>query len=53
MPPVQAADYHFHVLFERSNLDVDYLGARTRMFKAAQAADNDLVLIASDARFKA
>lgn len=53
MPPMQAADYSFHVMFEKSNLDVDYRGARARMHRAAQDADNDLVLIASDQRFKA
>lgn len=49
---LEAADYHFHVLFETSNLRVDYQGAQARMIAAARAADDDLVLIASDRRFK-
>lgn len=52
MPPLQAADYSFHVMFEPSNLAVDYRGAQARFARAAQDAANDLVLIASDTRYK-
>lgn len=52
MPPIQAADYSFHTLFEASNIRVDYRGAAARWAHAELLAANELVLIASDQRFK-
>jgi len=52
MPRLQGADYHFHVLFEPSNLRVNYQGAALRWDEAQRRAADELALIASDQRFK-
>lgn len=52
MPGTQGADYCFHTLYEASCIQTDYRGAAARWIAAETAARNELVLIASDARYK-
>lgn len=52
MPGTQGADYCFHTQFDKSCIETNYRGAATRWAQAQQQALDDLVLIASDARYK-
>lgn len=52
MPPYQAADYSFHTQYERSNIECNYRGAARIWMTAAEVAANDLVLIATDDRYR-